>query len=117
MKRFGERSHSAKLFCFVEKVWTVLTGDEEYRDLRLMFENACNYLKATQVFEKKIDNTESKAMVACLLNSFAPFSYEHDIITVRLKNQPERVAHGGLIVNNENADLFAFSGIKHCLSS
>ena len=82
-----------------------MRGDEKNRNLRLEIVNVCDHLEAGNVRQKKIDDTESEVPAACLIDSILAFSYKDDLVPVRLEHQPERIANGWLIINDENAEF------------
>ena len=79
-----------------------MSGDEKNRDLRLKVVNVCNYLKAGDVSQKKIDDTEFKTPVARLVYSIQSFRHKYDFVAVRLEHKPERVAYGGFVIYDQN---------------
>ncbi|HYV13245.1 MAG TPA: hypothetical protein VE980_20235, partial [Pyrinomonadaceae bacterium] len=65
-------------------------------------EEVFDYLKPGNVCQVKIYNTESEAPITRLFDSILPFCHKHDLVAVRLKHKPERVAYGRLVIHNED---------------
>lgn len=79
-----------------------MSRDKKNRNLRLEIVNVCDYLETRDVRQKKIDDAESEAPVACLIDSLLALGHKDHLVSVRLEHKPERVAYGWLIINNEN---------------
>jgi len=93
-------------------------GNEKNRYVRLNCEQVCNYLVTRNVRQKEIDNAKSKAPVTRLFDSILPCCYKHDLVAVRLKHKPERVAYGRLVIDNENRGFFFALDVGHsCYST
>lgn len=70
-----------------------MRGDEKYRYVRLKVAKICDYLKARDVSQKEINDTESEIPVACLFDSILAVGHKHHFIAVRLEHNPERVTY------------------------
>lgn len=77
-------------------------GNEKNGNLRLDREKIFDYLKPGSVCQEKVNDTKSEAPSARLFDSFFAFCHKHNLVAVRLKHKPERVAYGRLVINNED---------------
>jgi len=79
-----------------------MSGDQNDWYFRLMLANAGDYLEAGDVGQEEIDDTETKAPPAYLIDSVKTVSNKDYFVAVRLEHKPERVAYGGFVIYDQN---------------